>query len=127
MEEKIKEILAEELSVDIGEINLETNLKDDLNADSIDMMQVIDVLEQEFDVEVDTSELANIQTVGDILKYIERIGVDRFLNIENYLLFDQYIVTNLEIKDTNGQDMGLFLLFFENMYSFDLQFLELVL
>ena len=71
MEEKIKEILAEELSVDIGEINLENNLKDDLNADSIDMMQVIDVLEQEFDVEVDTSELANIQTVGDILKYIE--------------------------------------------------------
>lgn len=71
MEQKIKEILAEELSVDIGEINLDTNLKDDLNADSIDMMQVIDVLEQEFDVEVDTSELVNIQTVGDILKYIE--------------------------------------------------------
>ena len=71
MEQKIKEILAEELSVDIEEINLDTNLKDDLNADSIDMMQVIDVLEQEFDVEVDTSELANIQTVGDILKYIE--------------------------------------------------------
>lgn len=71
MEQKIKEILAEELSVDIGEINLDTNLKDDLNADSIDMMQVIDVLEQEFDIEVDTSELVNIQTVGDILKYIE--------------------------------------------------------
>ena len=71
MEQKIKEILAEELSVDIGEINLDTNLKDDLNADSIDMMQVIDVLEQEFDMEVDTSELFNIQTVGDILKYIE--------------------------------------------------------
>lgn len=71
MEQKIKEILAEELSVDIGEINLDTNLKDDLNADSIDMMQVIDVLEQKFDVEVDTSELVNIQTVDDILKYIE--------------------------------------------------------
>ena len=71
MEQKIKEILAEELSVDIGEINLDTNLKDDLNADSIDMMQVIDVLEQEFYMEVDTSELVNIQTVGDILKYIE--------------------------------------------------------
>ena len=71
MEQKIKEILAEELSVDIGEINLDTNLKDDLNADSIDMMQVIDVLEQEFDMEVDTSELFDIQTVGDILKYIE--------------------------------------------------------
>lgn len=72
MEQKIKEILAEELSVDIGEINLDTNLKDDLNADSIDMMQIIDVLEQEFDVEVDTSELVNIQTVSDILKHIER-------------------------------------------------------
>jgi acyl carrier protein len=71
MEQRIKEILAEELSVDIEEINLETSLKDDLNADSIDMMQVVDVLEQEFGVEVDTSELANIITVADIVNYIE--------------------------------------------------------
>lgn len=70
MEERIKEILAEELSADIDEITLETNLKEDLNADSIDMMQVIDVLEQEFDTEVDTSELATIATVGDIVNYI---------------------------------------------------------
>ncbi|KAF0092222.1 MAG: acyl carrier protein [Fusobacteria bacterium] len=71
MEQRIKEILAEELSVDIEEIKLETSLKDDLNADSIDMMQVVDVLEQEFGVEVDTSELANIITVADIVNYIE--------------------------------------------------------
>ncbi len=71
MEQRIKEILAEELSVDIDEIKLETSLKDDLNADSIDMMQVVDVLEQEFGVEVDTSELANIITVADIVNYIE--------------------------------------------------------
>lgn len=71
MEQRIKEILAEELSVDIEDINLETSLKDDLNADSIDMMQVVDVLEQEFGVEVDTSELANIITVADIVNYIE--------------------------------------------------------
>lgn len=71
MEEKIKKILAEELSADINEITLETNLKEDLNADSIDMMQVIDVLEQEFDTEVDTSELASIATVGDIVNYIK--------------------------------------------------------
>lgn len=70
MEQRIKEILAEELSVDIDEIKLETSLKDDLNADSIDMMQVVDVLEQEFGVEVDTSELANIITVADIVNYI---------------------------------------------------------
>ena len=71
MEQRIKEILAEELSVDIDEIKLETSLKDDLNADSIDMMQVVDVLEQEFGVEVDTSDLANILTVADIVNYIE--------------------------------------------------------
>lgn len=71
MEQRIKEILAEELSVDIDEITLESSLKDDLNADSIDMMQVVDVLEQEFNVEVDTSELANILTVADIVNYIE--------------------------------------------------------
>ncbi len=71
MEQKIKEILAEELSVDINEIKLESSLKDDLNADSIDMMQVVDVLEQEFGVEVDTSELAKILTVADIVNYIE--------------------------------------------------------
>ncbi len=50
--------------------------------------------------------IVNIDANQSILKYIERIGVDRFLNIENYLLVDKYIVTNLEIKDTNGQDMG---------------------
>lgn len=71
MEEKIKEILAEELSLDLEEITLESNLKEDLNADSIDMMQVVDVLEQEFDTEVDTSELANILTVADIVNYIK--------------------------------------------------------
>ncbi|GAB1467317.1 hypothetical protein MASR2M54_28170 [Aliarcobacter cryaerophilus] len=68
------------------------------------------------------------------LKYIERIGVDRFLNIENYLLVDKYIVTNLEIKDTNGQDMGLFLLFFEknrldysSLINFKNQYLYIVI
>ena len=71
MEQRIKEILAEELSVDISEINPETNLKDDLGADSIDMMQVVVVLEQEFNVEVDTSVLASILTVQDIINYVE--------------------------------------------------------
>lgn len=71
MEQRIKEILAEELSVDISEINPEINLKDDLGADSIDMMQVVDVLEQEFNVEVDTSDLASILTVQDIINYVE--------------------------------------------------------
>ena len=78
--------------------------------------------------------IANIDANQSILKYIERIGVDRFLNIENYLLVDKYIVTNLEIKDTNGQDMGLFLLFFEknrldysSLINFKNQYLYIVI
>ena len=78
--------------------------------------------------------IANIDANQSILKYIERIGVDKFLNIENYLLFDQYIVTNLQIKDTNGQDMGLFLLFFEknrldysSLINFKNQYLYIVI
>ncbi|MFW2608575.1 hypothetical protein, partial [Aliarcobacter butzleri] len=76
----------------------------------------------------------NIDANQSILKYIERIGVDKFLNIENYLLFDKYIVTNLQIKDTNGQDMGLFLLFFEknrldysSLINFKNQYLYIVI
>src|SRR5574344_1033681 len=78
--------------------------------------------------------IANIDANQSILKYIERIGIDKFLNIVNYLLFDQYIVTNLEIKDTNGQDMGLFLLFFEknrldysSLINFKNQYLYIVI
>ena len=78
--------------------------------------------------------IVNIDANQSILKYIERIGIDKFLNIENYLLFDQYIVTNLQIKDTNGQDMGLFLLFFEknrldysSLINFKNQYLYIVI
>ena len=74
MEDRVKEILAEELSLDLAEIELESSIKDDLGADSIDMMQVVDVLEQEFDIEVDTSDLQEIITVGDIVTYLKNKG-----------------------------------------------------
>lgn len=74
MEDRIKEILAEELSLDVAEIAMESSIKDDLGADSIDMMQVVDVLEQEFDIEVDTSDLQEIITVNDIVTYLKNKG-----------------------------------------------------
>ena len=74
MEDRIKEILAEELSLDVADITLESSIKDDLGADSIDMMQVVDVLEQEFDIEVDTSDLQEIITVNDIVTYLKNKG-----------------------------------------------------
>ncbi|MGJ0364221.1 PAS domain S-box protein [Aliarcobacter cryaerophilus] len=78
--------------------------------------------------------IVNIDANQSILKYIERIGVDRFLNIGNYILMDKFVITNLEIKDVNGDDMGLFLLFFEknrldysSLINFKNQYLSIVI
>jgi len=72
MLEKLKEILAEELDVEMDEVTLEANFKEDLEADSLDMMQLVMEIEEEFDIEVETEELASIQTVGDLVAYIEK-------------------------------------------------------
>ncbi|MDX4047462.1 PAS domain S-box protein [Aliarcobacter skirrowii] len=78
--------------------------------------------------------VVNIDANKSLLKLVEKRGVDSFLNIENYLLIDKYILTNIEIKDTNGQDMGLFLLFFEKksldyspLINFKNQYLSIVI
>ncbi len=72
MLEKLKEILAEELDVEMDEVTLEANFKEDLEADSLDMMQLVMEIEEEFEIEVETEELASIQTVGDLVAYIEK-------------------------------------------------------
>ncbi len=67
--EKIKEIIAESLDVDVEKITMETNLLEDLDADSLDLYQMISEVEEEFDVKID--EIENIKTVGDVVKIIE--------------------------------------------------------
>ncbi|HAC71390.1 MAG TPA: response regulator receiver protein, partial [Arcobacter skirrowii] len=78
--------------------------------------------------------VVNIDANKSLLKLVEKRGVNSFLNIENYLLIDKYILTNIEIKDTNGQDMGLFLLFFKKknldyspLINFKNQYLSIVI
>lgn len=68
--EKIKEVIAEQLGVDVADMVEETSLKDDLNADSLDLFQIIMSLEEEFSIEIPTEDAENIQTIGDIEKYI---------------------------------------------------------
>lgn len=68
--EKIKEVVAEQLGVDVAEIKKETNLKDDLNADSLDLFQIIMSLEEEFGIEIPTEDTESISTIGDIENYI---------------------------------------------------------
>ena len=67
--DKVKEIIAEELGIDEGKITMETNFQEDLEADSLDLFQVISELEDEFDITIDTEEVLN--TVADLVKFIE--------------------------------------------------------
>jgi acyl carrier protein len=67
---KIKELVAEQLSVDVAELTEETSLKEDLNADSLDLFQIIMSLEEEFGIEIPTEDTESIRTIGDIEKYL---------------------------------------------------------
>ena len=69
--EKLKEIIAEVLSVDQDEVTLETTVTDDLGADSLDVFQIIMGIEQEFELTIDTEEVEEIKTVGDAVELIK--------------------------------------------------------
>ena len=69
--EKVKVILAEQFDVDESEILAETDLQQDLGADSLDVVDLLMSLEDEFEVEVPDTEIENLKTVGDLVKYIE--------------------------------------------------------
>ena len=71
MLEKIKALLAEELGVNADEITAETSFKEDLGADSLDMVDLVMSIEEEFDIEVPDEAVENIKTVGDVVAYIE--------------------------------------------------------
>lgn len=70
--EKIKEVVAEQLGVDVSELNEDTSLKDDLNADSLDLFQIIMSLEEEFGIEIPTEDTESIGTIGDIERYLAK-------------------------------------------------------
>lgn len=67
--EKIREIIAEQLGKEIDEITMETRVKEDLAADSLDLFQIINEIEDEFDVKIEDAE--SIQTVADAVKFVE--------------------------------------------------------
>ena len=68
--EKIQEIVAEELGKEKEEIKLNTNIQEDLEADSLDLFQIINEIEDEFDVKIETED--GIKTVEDLVKNVEK-------------------------------------------------------
>ncbi|MCI5729302.1 MAG: acyl carrier protein [Clostridia bacterium] len=69
--EKVKAILSEQFDVEEDSITLESSITEDLGADSLDVVDLLMSIEDEFEVEVPDSEVENIKTVGDLVKYIE--------------------------------------------------------
>jgi len=69
--EKVKAILVDQLDVDEDAITMESSIIEDLGADSLDVVDMVMSLEEEFDVEIPDEEIENMKTVGDIVKFIE--------------------------------------------------------
>lgn len=68
--EKIQDIIVEQLDKEKEEVTLQTNFREDLDADSLDLFQIINDIEDEFDIKIETDE--GINTVDDLVKYVEK-------------------------------------------------------
>lgn len=69
--EKVKNLIAEQLDFDESEIELESSFQDDLEADSLDVVELVMALEDEFDIEIPDEEAEKLSTVKDAVDYIE--------------------------------------------------------
>ena len=69
--DKLKEIIADQLDADAESITMESSITDDLHADSLDVVDLITTIEEEFDISIPDEAVEEIKTVGDIVNYIE--------------------------------------------------------
>ena len=69
---RLQEIISEQLNVELSEITLNSNFIEELGADSLDVVELVMAIENEFDLEIDDAIASEIQTVQDALRYIER-------------------------------------------------------
>ena len=70
VEDKVKKIIAEKLSVDLDEVVLEASFVDDLGADSLDLVELIMSMEEEFDIDISDEEAEKLVTVKDAIDFI---------------------------------------------------------
>jgi acyl carrier protein len=70
--EKVKQIVVDQLSVDEGQVTSDANFANDLGADSLDVVELVMALEEEFDIEIPDEAAENIATVGAAVEYIEK-------------------------------------------------------
>ena len=76
MFERVKEIIEEQLNLDGVEITMESSFKDDLDADSLDLFELVMAFEEEYGVEIPSEDLEKITTVGAVIEYLQNKGVE---------------------------------------------------
>ncbi len=69
--DRVKKIVIDRLGVEEAEVTLEASFKDDLGADSLDVVELVMELEDEFDIEISDEDAEKVTTVGEVVKYIE--------------------------------------------------------
>lgn len=69
--EKIKALLADQLDAEEEDMTMDTNIAKDLGADSLDVVELLMSIEDEFEVEIPDEEIENIKTIGDLTEYIQ--------------------------------------------------------
>ena len=76
MLEKIRIMIAEQLGIDAEEVKPQSNMQDDLNADSLDLFELVVSLEEEYGIEIPSGDLEKVETVNDIVEYLEAKGLE---------------------------------------------------
>ena len=70
--DKIQSLIVEQLDADADAVTMEANIQDDLGADSLDLVDLITSIEDEFDIQIPDEAVDDIKTVGDIVRYVEK-------------------------------------------------------
>ena len=73
-EKKIKDMIAEQLGIGVDQITPEAKFIDDLGADSLDVVELVMALEEQFDIEIADEDAEKIQTVGDAISFIRQLA-----------------------------------------------------
>lgn len=76
MFDKMKDIISEQLGVDANNIELDTSFKNDLDADSLDLFELVMAIEDAFNVEIPADDVANLDTVEDVIEYLKGLGLE---------------------------------------------------
>ncbi len=72
LEHEVIDIVIEQLGVDKGDVSLEKSFVEDLNADSLDLTELIMTFEEKFGIEISEEEAEKLKTVGDVINYLEK-------------------------------------------------------